>query len=126
MRSSLPCPPIVSVYRCARWTLGQIQESYLNYKNAGNELVGGNLTGIPPILGEFGVSAFYYNSHANINLIKKLSNFIFPEQDVKAINLIHAMMAYFIFHEKWTKSMILNDSSLLDSRYYSFANLEPN
>ena len=36
------------------------------------------------------------------------------------------MMVYFIFHKEWTKLNILNDSPLLDSRYYSFANSEPN
>ena len=36
------------------------------------------------------------------------------------------MMAHFICHKEWTKGNILNDSLLLDSRYYLFANSEPN
>ena len=35
-------------------------------------------------------------------------------------------MACFIFHKKCTKGNILNNSKLLDSRYYSLANSEPN
>ena len=68
--------------------------------------------------GEFRVSPCYFNSHAKLFFIKNLPNFLFPKQDVKAVNLIRSMMASFIFHEEWTKGNISNDSLLLDSRYY--------
>ena len=49
-------PPIVSVRLRARWTIQRVKERYLKYENAGNELVGRKLTGIPPTSCEFGVS----------------------------------------------------------------------
>ena len=41
-------------------------------------------------------------------------------------DLIYFMMACFIFHKECTKVNISNDSPLLDCRYYSFVNSEPN
>ena len=48
-----PRSPIVSVYQRAGWILGQVNEHYLKYENAGDNLVGRTLTGIPPVSGSF-------------------------------------------------------------------------
>ena len=50
-------PPIVSVCLRAGWTVGRVKEQYLNYKNAGYELVRCTLTRIPPTSCEFGISS---------------------------------------------------------------------
>ena len=57
-----PGPPIVSVCLRAGWTIGRVKERYLKYENAGDELVGRTLTGIPPTSCEFGISPVYFTS----------------------------------------------------------------
>ena len=54
-------PPIVSVCLRAGWTIGRVKERHLKYENAGDELVGRTLTGIPPTSCEFGISPVYFS-----------------------------------------------------------------
>ena len=54
-----PGPPIVSVCLRAGWKIGRVKERYLKYENAGDELVGSSLTGIPPTSCEFGISPVF-------------------------------------------------------------------
>ena len=108
---------------CAGWTLGQVKERHLKHENTGDELVGSSLTGVPL----YQVSLeFHHVTIIHMLIIKYFSNFMFVKQDVQALNSICLMMVCFIFHKEWTKGNISDDSPLLDSRYYSFTNLEPN
>ena len=54
-----PGPPFVSVCLRAGWTIGRVKEQYLKYENAGDELVGRTLTGIPPTSCDFGMPPIY-------------------------------------------------------------------
>ena len=92
--AAYPAPSIVSVCLRAGWTLDRVNECNLKYENTGDELVGRTLKGIPPMSGGVGVSPCFFHSNANLIFIK--NNIIFPKQDVKALNLIHSMMACFI------------------------------
>ena len=58
-----PDPPIVSVYLRAGWTIGRVKERNLKYENAGDELVGWTLTGIPPTSCEFVISPVSFSLH---------------------------------------------------------------
>ena len=55
-----PGPPVVSVCLRARWTVGRIKEQYLKYENAGDELVGHTLTGVPPSSCNFGIYSVHF------------------------------------------------------------------
>ena len=105
-----PAQTLVSVCLRVGWTLDRAKERYLKYEKAGDELAVRTFTGIPSISGVFGVSQCYFNSNTNLNFIKKLSNYIFPKKDVKAINIICSMVVCLIFHKEWIKCNISNDT----------------
>ena len=56
-----PDPPIFSVCLQAGWTIVSVKERCLKHKNAGDELVGQTLTGIPRNSCEFGTSPVYFS-----------------------------------------------------------------
>ena len=60
----------------AGWTVGRVKEKYLKYENAGDELVGRILTGIPPTSYEFGISPVCFKQTTeNLN---DVDNFVIP------------------------------------------------
>ena len=54
----------MSIYLQAGWTIGRVKEQYLKHENAGDELVGQTLSGLPPTSFEFGISPVYFISQA--------------------------------------------------------------
>ena len=118
-----PGPPIVSVCLRAGWTIGRVKERYLKYENAGDELVGRTLTGIPPTSCEFGISCVYFiasNPH-NTTLIKSFETAVFPIQKTKLRCLRKILLATFIYHEEWNKTNYPITSNVLDNAYFSYS-----
>ena len=85
-----PGPPIVSVCLRAGWTIGRVKERYLKYENAGDELVGRTLTGIPPTSYEFGISPVYFSTtETNEIQVADFTCLVFPIEHSKLISLSH-------------------------------------
>ena len=123
-----PGPPVISVCLRAGWSVGRVKERYLKYENAGDELVGRTLTGIPPTSCKFGISPVYFdNNKTNEHDIENLVAMCFPLAKESLIGLTYVLSATFICHEEWTVAHTRNqDSPLLHSTYFSIHNAYPN
>ena len=120
-----PGPPIVSICLRAGWTIGRVKERYLKYENAGDELVGRTLTGIPPTSCEFGISPAYFIDQTNHNntttLIDSFVSTVFPVHKTKLRCLCKVLLATFIYHEEWNITNYPGTSVLLDSAYFNYS-----
>jgi len=115
-----PGPPIVSVCLRAGWTIGRVKERYLKYENAGDELVGRTLTGIPPTSCDFGVSPVYFVQNSeHTNQINELFRLTFPLHGNKVVSLCRSLLACFIHHEDFTSANTPQESPIMFSSYYS-------
>ena len=122
-----PGPPVISVCLRAGWSVGRVKERYLKYENAGDELVGRTLTGIPPTSCKFGISPAYFDrNEANEHDIENLVAMCFPLAKETLIGLTYVLSASFIFHEEWTVTNTKQDSPLLHSTFFSVKDAYPN
>ena len=120
-------PPIVSVCLRTGWTVGRVKERYLKYKNAGDELVGRTLTGIPQTGCDFGISPVYFKqTTGNSKDTDEFVSLVFSIEHSILISLSHVLLATFIFHEEWTIQMIPPTCLLAQSLYFAFCKHYPN
>ena len=122
-----PGPPVISVCLRAGWSVGRVKERYLKYENAGDELVGRTLTGIPPTSCNFGISPVYFKSNdlteEDIEVMVATS---FPLAQESLIGLTYVLTSSFIYHEEWTVANTRDvDSPLLHSPYFSINSAYP-
>ena len=116
-----PGPPVISVCLRAGWTIGRVKERYLKYENAGDELVGRTLTGIPPTSVDFGISHVYFKSNSRYyEQVEEFLSVCFSVTHPKLTGLSRVLLASYIYHESWTKENQHQASPLFNSTYYSF------
>ena len=122
-----PGPPVISVCLRAGWTIGRVKERYLKYENAGDELVGRTLTGIPPTSVDFGISHVYFKSDSRYyQQIEEFLSVCFSVILPKLTGFSRVLLASFIYHESWTRENQHPASPLFNSTYYSFDIVYPN
>ena len=122
-----PGPLIVSVCLGAGWTVGRVKEQYLKYEDAGDELDGRTLTGIPPTSRNFGISPVCFKQTTeNSKDIDEFASIVFPIKHSLLISLRHVLLATFIYNEKWTIQMILPSYLLAQSLYFASYGHYPN
>ena len=81
----------------AGWTVCSVKEQYLKYENAGDELVGCTLTGIPPTSCDHGISPVYLKQTAeNSKDIDKFASLVFSIKYSVLISSSHVLLATFI------------------------------
>ena len=112
-------PPIVSIYLCTDWTTGRVKERYLKSENAGDELVGRTLTGIPPTSCNFDISPVYFVQNSEYtDKIKDLLKVAFPVLRNRVASMCRSLIAYFIHHEEFNNANTPEQSPLQLSSYY--------
>ena len=118
---------MISVCLRAGWTIGRVKERYLKYENAGDELVGRTLTGIPPTSVDFGISHVYFKSDTRYyEEVEEFLSVCFSITHQRLHGLSRVLLASFIFHESWTREKHHPASPLFNTTYFSFDVVYPN
>ena len=93
---------------------------FMKYENAGEELIGRALIGIPPNSCEFGILPLYISCFQTVeSLVEEFACLVFPIQHSK-------LLAIFIYHENWTFQATSQTYQLRCSLYFSFTDKRPN
>ena len=119
-----PGPAVVSVCLRAGWSLGRVKERYLKYEVAGDELVGGTLTGISPTSTQFGISPFFVPTTDADTVATNLVRSLFPRHPATMQKFLNVCVASFLYHEEFTAGAIDNPNSPVHTlQYFSLAAL---